>query len=45
MGAVWNLLAWVFTAGFGFTILVGQFVSYAWWRWLTQPAFLLPWAG
>ncbi len=43
--AAWFLLSLAFAFGLFVTVFLGQFMSYAWWRWLTEPAWLLPWPG
>lgn len=45
MTALWYAAAMAATLGTAFLILAGQFLDYAWWRWLFHPALTLPWAG
>ncbi len=43
--AFWYATAMTATLGFSFLILSGQFLDYAWWRWIFHPILTLPWAG
>jgi hypothetical protein len=45
MVAVWVALAMVFAWGLAALVLMGQFLDYAWWRWLMHPLYTLPWPG
>ncbi len=43
--AVWTALSLGLWLGLAALILVGQFLNYSWWAWLTHPYLLLPWIG
>ncbi len=45
MASLWYAIAMAATLAFSFLILAGQFLDYAWWRWIFHPALTLPWAG
>jgi hypothetical protein len=45
LATLWYAIAMAATLAFSFLILAGQFLDYAWWRWIFHPALTLPWAG
>ncbi|NJS38576.1 MAG: hypothetical protein HC783_05675, partial [Rhodobacteraceae bacterium] len=45
LAGLWYSMAMAATLAFSFLILAGQFLDYAWWRWIFHPALTLPWAG
>lgn len=45
LASLWYTIAMAATLAFSFLILAGQFLDYAWWRWIFHPALILPWAG
>jgi len=42
---LWYGIAMAATLALSFLILAGQFLDYAWWRWIFHPILTLPWAG